>query len=344
MSMKKNYVATALALFFLAGCSNEVKDSDVKFTGESGAKVTFSAVINDTSGSNLSRVTGVNWDDGDTISITCGPVQQNIKYRYNKDDNSFTCANRADEIWLLGSDEYDVTAFYPFMGTEGTAATIQKVSTVTENQETEEKRAGLDYLFAATKATKEQPNVQLDFNHSMSRIVLQFQAGKDKDGSQITLTDIDCYVTGLKLNGTFDPATGLAVLDEDAVAASVYQNLTDASNHTFTGIFIPQSIGTDGLLIEGAMSTNTNRVYYKVEVKDLKALEAGYSYNYTLTANDYNDSPIELTITGAQINPWKDVDGGNLAPDPSLVGTEATMTPSDWGDITNEDVNATPKK
>lgn len=342
--MNKNYVATALALLLLAGCSNDVKDSDIKFTGESGAKVTFSAVINDPSGSDMSRVTGVNWDDGDTISITCGPVQQNIKYRYNKSDNSFTAANRSTEIWLLGNEEFDVTAYYPFMGAEGNVAVSQKVSTVTENQETEETRATLDYLFAATKATKEQPNVQLNFDHVMSRIVLKFEAGTDKDGNQITLSDIDCYVTGLKLDGTFNPNTGVASVNEDAVAGSVYQSLTDQNDHTFTGIFIPQNIGADGLLIEGAMSTNTNRVYYKVEITDVKDLQPGYSYNYTLTANDYNDSPIKLTITGAQINPWKDVDGGNLTPAPGLVGTETTMTPSDWGDITNEDIIATPKK
>lgn len=336
--MKKNHVVATLACLLMAGCSNNISDSDIIFSGDPGAKVTFSAVINDPNGNDLSRVTGLNWDDGDTISITCGPTQQNVPYRYNKGDNSFT-TNRAEEIWLLGNEAYEVTAFYPY-----SSDNVQKVATTSENLATAEKRSKLDFLFASTQATREQPNVRLDFNHAMSRIVLQFQAGKDKDGQPLTLTDIDCYVTGLKLNGTFDPKTGQTAVDEDAAGASVYQSLTDANNHTFTGFFLPQTLGSEGLLIEGAMSTKTTRVYYKVEITNLKELLPGYSYNYTLTANDYNDSPIRLTITGTQISPWKDVDGGNLEPDPGVVGTETTMTPSDWDTITNEDIEATPKK
>ena len=197
--MKKNHVVATLACLLMAGCSNNISDSDIIFSGDPGAKVTFSAVINDPNGNELSRVTGLNWDDGDTISITCGPTQQNVPYRYNKGDNSFT-TNRAEEIWLLGNEAYEVTAFYPY-----SSDNVQKVATTSENLTTAEKRSKLDFLFASTQATREQPNVRLDFNHAMSRIVLQFQAGKDKDGQPLTLTDIDCYVTGLKLNGSFDP-------------------------------------------------------------------------------------------------------------------------------------------
>ena len=34
--MKKNYVMTAIILLFLAGCSTDVKESDIKFAGETG--------------------------------------------------------------------------------------------------------------------------------------------------------------------------------------------------------------------------------------------------------------------------------------------------------------------
>ena len=51
--MKKNYVTTAVALLFLAGCSNDIKETDIQFTGDTGAKVSFSAVINNHEASNL---------------------------------------------------------------------------------------------------------------------------------------------------------------------------------------------------------------------------------------------------------------------------------------------------
>lgn len=43
----------------------------------------------------------------------------------------------------------------------------------------------------------------LAFNHVMSRIRLEFQAGEGVD-----LADITCYLIGLKNNGTFNPKTG----------------------------------------------------------------------------------------------------------------------------------------
>ena len=36
--MKKNYVMIAIILLFLAGCSTDVKESDIKFAGETGVK------------------------------------------------------------------------------------------------------------------------------------------------------------------------------------------------------------------------------------------------------------------------------------------------------------------
>ena len=51
--MKKNYVTTAVALLLLAGCSNDIKETDIQFTGDTGAKVSFSAVINNHEASNL---------------------------------------------------------------------------------------------------------------------------------------------------------------------------------------------------------------------------------------------------------------------------------------------------
>ena len=63
------------------------QDTDVKFAGDEGAKVTFSASINEQNSQDVSRVTGVTWDDGDEVSISCGPTQKNVFYRYNAADN-----------------------------------------------------------------------------------------------------------------------------------------------------------------------------------------------------------------------------------------------------------------
>lgn len=356
--MKKNYyVGAALALFLLAGCND---DTEVKFTNDSGVKVTFSAVINDPNASNLSRVTGVAFDDGDSLGITCGPTQVNVKYRYNAADQSFTAMNAFNEVWLMGNDEYQVTAYYPYRGDEDVAPMVQTVETTSEFQQTKKSRESIDYLYSSGTANRQNPNVQLAFGHVMSRMVLRFKPGKDSQGNPVTLSDVDFFISGLNLYGTFNPNTGETavtplpvdesgnVVEDPSREKSVYQQLDESNDFTFTGIFLPQAVdGSNefgGVLLEGAMRTGNTRSYYSVTIGPdvLPELAAGYSYEYELTANAYNDNEIELVLSGVQINPWNTVDGGTFEPTPGVVGTNADATSSTWGDMEQVDVEATP--
>ena len=113
--MKKNYVMAALVLSLLAGCSTDVKESDIKFAGEAGVKVSFNAVINSQTGTPLTptRATDTEWEIGDSIGISCGGNQQNIHYKYIGDANNMFAAKGGvgEEIWVLGTQEYDVIAY-----------------------------------------------------------------------------------------------------------------------------------------------------------------------------------------------------------------------------------------
>lgn len=62
--MKNISFMAMFAAFLLTGCK---QDAQVKFAGEEGAKVTFSASINEQNAQDVSRVTGVTWDDGDEV-------------------------------------------------------------------------------------------------------------------------------------------------------------------------------------------------------------------------------------------------------------------------------------
>lgn len=337
--MKNISSMAALAALLLVSCG---QDTDVKFAGDEGAKVTFSASINEQNSQDVSRVTGVTWDDGDEVSISCGPTQKNVFYRYNAADNSFTAINRFDEIWLLGNEEYDVTAYYPHVGEEGTVPPVQTVEITSENQCTPEERAAFDFLYASTKATKAEPNVHLNFNHAMSRVNLKFVPGTDPEGNPVTLTDIECYLVGIKRNGTFDTETGVAAVTEDAAVSDLRQMLNADNDYTFTAYLLPQTIGAEGLQIEAAMTTTADgrRIYYFLEipVSDWPEMKAGYSYNYTLTANDYmTASPTVLEISGTDINPWTEVNKEET-PDAKALGTEAYVNGAEWGEMENEEI------
>lgn len=328
--VKSATAVSAVGVLSLVGCSTDIKESDFKFAEDYGEKVTFSAMIDGQENSGLvTRATETSWEIGDSVGITCGNKQVNVKYKYSGDaGNYFYAVTPTKEIWLMGTDEYNVSAYCPYRGEDGTAEPAFAVNTSSENQATEELRKDLDFLYASGTATRENPNVQLAFSHVMSRIVLKFVAGEDLE----RLTDIDCYITGLRLTGTFNPNTGATTVNDSESPKSVNQVLTDGNNHTMTAFFLPQEV-EDKILIEAGM----NGVYYKVDV-DLPRLQSGYSYTYTVTANDYNDNPIKLVISGTEINPWTNVDGGNFVPDPSLAGTEAEITPGGWGDIDEETV------
>lgn len=337
--MKKNYVMIAFALFLLGGCSTDVKESDIKFAGETGMKVSFSAVINSPTGTPLTqtRATDTEWEVGDSVGITCGNNQNNIHYKYTGNaDNMFAAKGGvAEEIWVLGTQEYGVTAYCPFMGTSGITQGIVNVLTNSENQSTAEKRKYLDFLYATAKASAVQPNVQLVFNHKMSRIKIKFEAG---DG--VSLSDIDCYLIGLKQEGTFNTSTGTTTVSESATTEDIYWgNVGEVDNHTMEAILLPQTISSK-VSIQARMEGRL----YEVQFPNLTKLDTGVSYNYTIKANmsvDQKDYIFTITKEGTQINDWtteeEEIESESTSPDAG-----ATTENPDWT-VEEEDITATEK-
>lgn len=336
--MKNISLMAAFAAFMLAGCNHE---NEVKFAFDDGVRVTFSALINDQNAENVSRVSGINWDDGDIVSISCGPTQQNVSYKYNAGDGSFNSVEKLDAVWLMGTEEYDVTAYYPPMGEPGVTPPLQNVKITSENQGDAEEREKFDFLYAATKATKKEPNVQLNFNHVMSRVNLKFVPGTDPDGNPVKLNEIECYLVGIKCEGTFDTTAGVATASEDAPETDLRQMLNQDNKYTFTVYLLPQIIGEDGIEIEAAMKTEDGRrIYYYLNIptEDWAELKPGYSYNYTLTANDYKTSePTLLEISTSDINQWTEIKKEET-PECKALGTEADANASVWGEMENEEI------
>ncbi len=325
-SMKKNCVLAAFAVLLLASCATDLRSPDAIFASEAGVKVNFSAVISGEDGSSLSsRASGTSWDVGDLIGITCGENQQNFEYQYNSDGSFTAPGGAAEEIWVLGSQVYPVTAYYPFTGDSGTAPEAIEITTSDALEQTAEGRASLDYLYASTEVEASNPNVTLNFHHAMSRIRLQFQAA---DGYE--LSDIQLYLIGLKTEGSFDTQTGEVVADSASVNDIYYSAITEADGYLAEAIVLPQTID-DKFYFQAGM----NGAYYEVTF-NMSQLEPGVSYNYTIIADAYSDNPFVLTVTDAtQISDWTNSDGGEITPDPDLAGTDASSNTEDW-DIETE--------
>ncbi len=321
-SMKRNCVLAAFATLLLASCTTDLRSPDAIFASDAGVKVNFSAVINNQSGSSMtgSRASGTSWDVGDLIGISCGDNQLNIEYQYNSDGTFTAPGGVAEEIWVLGTQVYPVVAYYPFTGDSGTVPDAIAVTTSDALEQTADGRASLDFLFAETEVEAADPNVTLDFHHAMSRIQLQFEAAT---GYQ--LSDIQLYLIGLKTEGTFNTQTGEIVADSASVNDIYYSAITAADNYLVEAIVLPQEIENKFYFQAGM-----NGAYYEVTF-DLTELKPGVSYNYTIVADEYSDNPFVLTITNqTQITDWDNLNGGTITPDPSLAGTDANTTASDW--------------
>lgn len=320
----------SLATLLLAGCNNGIKESDIKFSKESGAKVTFSAIINNQQGSDLTtRVSETSWDIGDRVGITCGQDQVNVEYQYSADKTGlFTAVNgNTDEIWVLGTQSYAVAAYYPFTGTSGQEPVTVQVDTSTEVQTNEETRKQVDFLYATGTATSQQPNVQLSFHHVMSRIKLTFTPGEG-----VNLSDITCYLIGLKQQGTFNPVSGVAEasIDETVKPKDIIwdgdRKVGANNNYTVEAVLLPQRV-EEKVWIQAGMDGN----YYEATFVNLKELKPGYSYNYTIEVNKYEDNQYTLNITNAsEIVDWITGDEDNYSPDPDLAGTDASITNPSW--------------
>lgn len=334
--MKKNYVTTAVALLLLAGCSNDVKETDIQFTGDQGAKVSFSAVINNHEASNLvTRATETNWEAEDSVGITCGTDQVNIQYKYKGDGHFAAKGGTAEAIWVLGSGEYDVVAYAPFMGTSGEEQPVMDVTTTSENQATAKERSKIDFLFAKAKATSQNPNVTLAFNHVMSRIKLEFQAGEG-----VELSDITCYLIGLKNYGTFNPRTGETTVSEEPVTDKddiLWDKIGKEDNYTVQAIMLPQKVQG-----EVTIQARMNGYLYEAHFANLTELKSGFSYNYIIKANKYTDNNYELTITEqTQIAGWEDQYHDPINSDPNIAETGTEITNPSWN-ITEETITPKP--
>lgn len=334
--MRKNYVTAAVALLLLAGCSNDIKETDIQFAGEPGAKVSFSAVINNHEANELvTRATETNWELKDSVGITCGTNQVNINYLYEGDSHFAAKGGVAEDIWVLGSDEYDVVAYAPFMGKSGEEQPAVAVSTTSEFQATAKDRAKIDFLFAKSKATSQNPNVKLAFNHIMSRIKLEFQAGEG-----VELNDITCYLIGLKNTGTFNPNTGETTVSEEPVSLKddiVWDKIGAEDNYTIQAILLPQKV-QGKVTIQARM----NGYLYEAEFANLTELKPGYSYNYIIKANKYTDNKYVLNITEeTQILGWTNQDNDPITSDPGMANTGTEITNPDWN-ITEETITSKP--
>lgn len=285
--MKKIYLA-AVAVLALTACSSE---NEPAVPGQSDA-----ATITASIGEVKSRAVNTNWTAGDKIGIT---TANNTKEYVNME---YTVVNVAAGTFTgtpiyFQKDGADVTftAYYPFAGTEGTAAGVIAGNTRAANQ-TATAQPSVDYLWAQTSGSRQNHNINFTFAHKMSKLTLTFKNGDDTDVSAISAYTVG----GLKHEGSFNTADGSTAATADAA-----EDLTIATTGVTSGsavpsvILYPQTVAANSVTLAVVLDGET--YYCVLPIKD-NELAAGSNYNFTVKINK-----TAMSVVGSTITDWTDI-------------------------------------
>lgn len=300
------FAATAATVILLAGCEKEnentVDNQPVK------------ARITSTIDGMTTRAAGTTWAAGDRIGIyannTIGAMSlTNAPYITTAGDGVFTAEGK--EFYFQDKEGVRFYAYYPFEGADGTAPGANGIisKTITAADQTPNAQPKIDYLFAGrTTASSTNPNVQFQFNHRMSRIVLNFLPG---DGIT-TLDDIEYTLDGILPAGKFVTDSGHAAADAATPAAPLTMSVpgSAATELTSSLIFFPQQSGdykTLTLTMRGTEYTATFKFKENQKNGNVRELAAGYTYTYNVKINNTS-----MTISPATVNPWEDGGSDNI--------------------------------
>lgn len=291
------------AAFLFTGCEKEnentVDNQPVK------------ARITSTIDGMATRAAGTAWAKGDRIGVSADNTEgemflTNAPYITTAGDGVFTA--EGDEFYFQDKENVHFFAYYPFAGTDGTEPGTDGIisKTITAADQTPAAQPKIDYLFAGrTTANSANPNVQFQFNHLMSRIVLNFLPG---DGIT-ALDDIEYTLNGILPAGTFNTRIGRAAADAATAATPLTMSVPGSAAVELTSalIFFPQQSDDDKTLkltMRGTEYTATFKFKENQKNNNVRELAAGHTYTYNVKINNTS-----MTISPATVNEW--VQGGS---------------------------------
>ena len=235
---------------------------------------------------------GTGFTDGDRIGIT-GAGFTNVPYV--RESGQFVPDGTT--IYFNDTETKTFNAYYPYQADGG----MVTVSTAADKQ-----GSGIDFLFASG-ATGDTYNPTVSFTddhafkHCMSLIKFTFKAG---DGISFSGTEPEGYtLDGLKLEGTFDTATGTTAVTAAADSPITMQLNGATESQT---IILPQEVTTP-LGLEVSFYGNSYTATLKLPATPTANFyAAGYAYTYNVTLNNKG-----ITVEEPEITPWETGDSND---------------------------------
>lgn len=260
---------------------------------------TFISIVSDVQ--QTPRLVNTFWSPGDAVGISgtsAGVVYANVKYVTTGTDGRFTVAEAGKDIYYQSDEQVNFTAYYPFTGTGGGAAGVITYE-ITATDQTTDAQPSIDYLYGTGVGSVENPEVKLHFDHCMSRVVLNFQAGSGFDALP---EKVECTVGGLVMHGSFDTSTGKAYVAEGESGKSITLDVasTTVGTRLLTLILFPQSTPSASVVVKvGEVTFHSTLEFRKGNGNPEVGLHPGRSYVFNVIVNKTG-----LSISEANVSDW----------------------------------------
>lgn len=291
--MKTRFFAFAALALTLAACNNDNENlNDGPVAAKFIADITPATRVNSE---------GTEWTEGDRIGIT-GAGFTNVPYK--REYGMFVPDGTV--IYFDDTETHTFHAYYPYQAEGGTVT----VSTAADKQGT-----GIDFLFASG-ATGDTHNPEVSFTdktdkggpdnsfqHCMSLIKFTFKAG---DGIIFNGMEPASYTLGgLKIEGTFDTATGTTAVTA-AANSPINMQLNGATASQV--IILPQGVTTSLDLTVSFNGLDYTTTLPNPSKPEANQFSAGYAYTYNITLNNKG-----ITVEEPEITPWEPGDSNDVS-------------------------------
>lgn len=278
-------------LLSLAGCS---ESQEPLTEGRESNLMTF--CIEHPGASGHTRATSTAFEANDRIGLFITgkglPLEQSGNY-VNNAALTFN-GNRwnPDKPIYWDNGSYDVYAYFPH--TTPLPSVDDAPFSVSLDQQADGGYEASDFLWAGQKGvTASNGDVQLQFRHRMSRLLIKLVRGEEYEGDDIP-EDAEVYIHNTVPDFTVDMSVGVATRHPHATARSI--RARNLGNHQYAAIIVPQRLDNRQPLVEVIMKG----VSYLYESKFL--FKPGIQHSVQLAISK-NPEQIKIEI-GGEVEKW----------------------------------------
>lgn len=290
----KRYIGLAALALLVMGCEKE-----------DNYQVEEGAMRIEVLHPSATRATETAFESGDVIGLYAteyaGEVAAPLQISGNWANNVATTYNGS--VWtpakkiFWSENKMDVYGYYPYMTPTSIDEHLWSVQLDQSTPETADALSGYeasDFLWAkATGVEQTNGDVQLQFKHRCSKLVVKLVKGPDYAG--VLPTESELYIHSTVPTATLDFVNGAVVKDVYGEMATIKARRVDDA--TFEAIIVPQRMETRRPFLEYI----ANGVSYLYESTFI--FKAGKLHTLELTINS-NPDQIEIEV-GGEVTDWE---------------------------------------